>query len=150
MPVDGLTLSSQVGYLDSEYNEFADARQPDGDRSDDTPPFSPEWTARFAAVYQYWLADGASLTVGADTQYRDEMYLSVDNQEALTQDSYWVSNAFVGFTSADQHWELIGGVKNLADEVYKTDAQEFSSVGNIQTAYYGDPRTYSVSLTYNF
>lgn len=150
MPVDGLTLSSQVGYLDSEYNKFEDARQPDGDRSDDTPPFSPEWTARFAALYQFSLTAGSSITVGVDTQFRDEMYLSVDNQDALTQDSYWLSNAFVGFTSADQHWEVVAGVKNLADEVYKTDAQEFSSVGNIQTAYYGDPRTYSLSLTYNY
>jgi iron complex outermembrane receptor protein len=34
--------------------------------------------------------------------------------------------------------------------VYRVDAQEFSSVGNIQTANYGDPRTWSLSLRYSF
>ena len=42
------------------------------------------------------------------------------------------------------------GVKNLTDEVYKVDAQEFSSVGNIQTAYYGDPQTWQVIVGYRF
>jgi iron complex outermembrane receptor protein len=42
------------------------------------------------------------------------------------------------------------GVRNLTDKLYKTDAQEFSSVGNIQTAYYGDPRTWSLTLGYRF
>ena len=31
-----------------------------------------------------------------------------------------------------------------------TEGQEFSSVGNIQTAYYGMPRNWYVSLRYNF
>ena len=31
-----------------------------------------------------------------------------------------------------------------------TEGQEFSSVGNIQTAYYGMPRNAYVSVRYNF
>ena len=38
----------------------------------------------------------------------------------------------------------------ITDEVYKVDAQEFSSVGNIQTAYYGDPRTWQMIVGYRF
>ena len=41
-------------------------------------------------------------------------------------------------------------MRNLTDKVYKTDAQEFSSVGNIQTAYFGLPRNYYVTARYNF
>ncbi len=41
-------------------------------------------------------------------------------------------------------------MRNLGDKVYKTDGQEFSSVGNIQTAYYGAPRNWYVSARYNF
>ncbi|MGN6512827.1 MAG: hypothetical protein ACTHKZ_04540, partial [Lysobacteraceae bacterium] len=47
-------------------------------------------------------------------------------------------------------WQVRAGVRNLTDETYKTDAQEFSSVGNIQTAYYGWPRNYYLSVRYNF
>ena len=41
-------------------------------------------------------------------------------------------------------------VKNLADEVYKTDAQEFSSVGGIRTAYFGAPRTVMATVTLKY
>jgi iron complex outermembrane receptor protein len=34
--------------------------------------------------------------------------------------------------------------------VYRTDAQEFSSVGGIRTAYYGAPRTYSLTLAFRY
>ena len=36
------------------------------------------------------------------------------------------------------------------DEVYKTEGQEFSSVANIQTVYYGAPRNWYMSVRYNF
>ena len=44
---------------------------------------------------------------------------------------------------------LIVGVygQNLTNETYKTDAQEFSVVGGIRTAYFGAPRTWMVKLT---
>ena len=54
------------------------------------------------------------------------------------------------FDSANGHWQIRAGVRNLTDKTYKTDAQEFSSVGNIQTAYYGWPRNYYVTARYNF
>ena len=41
---------------------------------------------------------------------------------------------------------LRGMVKNVTKSLYKTDGQEFSSVGNIQTVYYGDPRTWQVTV----
>jgi iron complex outermembrane receptor protein len=66
------------------------------------------------------------------------------------QKGYVVSGLFGVFDSVDGHWQLRAGVRNLGDKVYKTDGQEFSSVGNIQTAYYGAPRNWYVSARYNF
>ena len=37
--------------------------------------------------------------------------------------------------------------QNLFDELYKTDGQEFSSIGNIRTVYFGAPRTVFLRLT---
>lgn len=146
----GTIISAQVGYLDAEYDEFFDFRFPGQDRSDQVVPFSPDWTLRLAAIHTFYLPNGGGITVGADANWRDSLYLSVDNQDSLTQDDYWVFNAYARYESPDRHWLVSGGVRNLDDEVYKTDAQEFSSVGNIQTAYYGDPRTYYLSLRYSF
>jgi iron complex outermembrane receptor protein len=146
----GTIISAQVGYLDAEYDEFFDFRFPGQDRSDQVVPFSPDWTLRLAAVHTFYLPNGGGLTIGADANWRDDIFLSVDNRDSLSQDAYWVFNAFTRYETPDRHWQFSAGVRNLDNEVYKTDAQEFSSVGNIQTAYYGDPRTYYVSARYTF
>ncbi|TVQ47451.1 MAG: TonB-dependent receptor [Gammaproteobacteria bacterium] len=156
VPVDALTLAAQLGYLKADYKEFRGrAAGPDGsviiiDRSGDEPPFAPEWTARLAASYTFEFGTSGSLTLGADGAYRSKAWLSVDNQDVLTQSGYWLANAFVSWLSDDARWRVTGGVRNLTDEVYKVDAQEFTAVGNIQTAYYGDPRTWTLSLRYSF
>lgn len=147
---DELNLAAQIGYLDADYKEFIDDSQPDNDRSDDEPPFAPDWTARLAATYTLDLGANGSLTLGADANYRGKAWLSVDNRDVLTQDDYWLFNALATWTSMDERWNVTAGLKNIGDEVYKTDAQEFSSVGNIQTAYYGDPRTWSLSLGFRY
>ena len=144
------SVYSSLGYLNSEYKKFFDFRQPDQDRSDDIPPFSPEWTFRIGMNHVVYLDNGAMLRFGVNGNYTDDMYLSVDNQETLTQDDYWVFNAYAVYDFANPAWSLSIGGKNLTDEVYKVDAQEFSSVGNIQTAYYGDPRTWYAALNYRF
>jgi iron complex outermembrane receptor protein len=67
--------------------------------------------------------------------------------EGLFQDDYWLYDASLIWTS--ESGILSAGLygKNLSDEVYRTDGQEFSSVGNIRTVYYGAPRTVSLVLT---
>ncbi len=144
------SIYSSVGYLNSEYKTFFDFRQPDLDRSDDIPPFSPDWTFRIGMNHAVYLDGGAVLRFGVNGNYTDDMYLSVDNQAALTQDDYWLFNAYAVYDFANPAWSVSVGGKNLSDEVYKVDAQEFSSVGNIQTAYYGDPRTWYAALNYRF
>jgi iron complex outermembrane receptor protein len=78
------------------------------------------------------------------------MWLSVDNRPGLMQPAYTLAGLFGVYDSANGHWQVRGGVRNLTDKTYKTDAQEFSSVGNIQTAYFGWPRNYYLSVRYNF
>jgi iron complex outermembrane receptor protein len=156
IPIDELNLQAQVGYLHADYREFTETvRGPSGqpierDRSKDEPPFAPEWTARLAAAYTLSLAGNGGLTLSVDMIYRAKQWLSVDNRDVLTQDSYALMNVLVSWASASNKWYASGGVKNLTDEVYKVDAQEFSSVGNIQTAYYGDPQTWQFIAGYRF
>lgn len=149
LPTD-TQVSAQVGYMDARYREFVDVRFDDADRSDDNVPFSPDWTARLGAVQSFYLPNGGALSLGADASFRDDTWLSVDNQPELFQDSFWLFNGFVRYQLPGLQWEFSAGVRNLADKTYKVDAQEFSSVGNIQAAYYGHPRTYYASARYSF
>lgn len=153
-PVDGLTLDAQIGWLDADYTEFADLRFPGGSRAFQTPAFAPEWTIRFGGAYEFNLNGMGSLTIGADARYKSEFALAVDNTTTagvpyagMWQDDFWVWDARVVWESDDGRFTAGLFGRNLGDEVYKTDAQEFSAVGGIQTAYYGAPRTVSFTVT---
>lgn len=152
---DGTRLSAQVGYMNARYAKFVDHRLVRSDPQfnpnlHDHVPFSPNWTSRVAATHAFNLGNGSAITIGADWSYRGETWLSVDNYAALSQKAYSVTGLFGIFDSADGHWQFRTGVRNLGDKVYKTDGQEFSSVGNIRTAYYGMPRNWYANLRYNF
>jgi iron complex outermembrane receptor protein len=147
MPIDPLILAAQIGYLDSEYGSggFTGA-----DGVADEPAFSPEWTARLGVTWTQNLDNGSDLMFSAAGSYRDAMWLSVENLPALTEDDYWLMDAMVSWMSGDGHWTISAGAKNLTDELYRVEGQEFRSVGGIQTAYYGQPRTYTIGFDYSF
>jgi iron complex outermembrane receptor protein len=164
-PVDGLLLDSQIGYLDAEYKEFVDNRFPNGSRAFQTPAFAPKWTMRFGGQYAFNLGGAGLLTLGAQTRYKSRTALSIDNTfityanfsspgvgtttevDGLFQKAYWVHDARIVWDSANRKWSLGVYGNNLSNRAYKTDAQEFSSVGGIRTVYYGAPRTVTLRLT---
>ena len=149
-------LSGQMSWLDASYGKFEDFRLDPGypgydlNVSHDHVPFSPKFTARVALQHTFNLDTSGSLTVGADASYRARTWLSVDNRDVLSQGSYMVAGAFGVWDSPQLSWQLRAGVRNLTDETYMIEGQEFASVGNIQTAYYGLPRNWHVSVRYNF
>nr|MBP9753664.1 TonB-dependent receptor [Phenylobacterium sp.] len=68
----------------------------------------------------------------------------------MFQPSYWLYDAQIVWENSQRNLSAGIYVKNLADEVYKTDAQEFSSVGGIRTAYFGAPRTVMATVTLKY
>lgn len=150
---EGTLLSTQLGWMNARYKEFNDPRvvvNPALANLHDNVPFSPDFTGRIALQHGFELPGGSLLTIGGDVSHRSETWLSVDNAPGLRQGAYTLAGLYAGWDSADGRWELRTGVRNLTDEVYKTDGQEFSSIGGIQTAYYGAPRNYYASLRFNF
>jgi iron complex outermembrane receptor protein len=158
-PFESLHLDAQLGYLDASYGEFHDARFTSfgGSRAFQTPAFSPEWTARYGASYDFELGAGGTLTLAASARFRSRMALAVDNTRVnsnvelpgMFQDDYWLYDASATWRPNDVLSIALVG-RNLSDEVYKTDAQEFSSVGNIRTAYYGAPQTVALVVTAHY
>lgn len=159
-PLDRLFLDAQVGYLDAEYREFADARFPGGSRAFQTPAFAPEWTLRFGAQYDIDLGAAGNILIGGQSRYRSETALAVDNTfitpagvgttdriEGLFQEGYWLHDARIVWEDASRRYSVGLHANNLTDRTYKTDGQEFSSIGSIRTVYYGAPRTFTLRLT---
>lgn len=157
VPIPGLQLDAQIGYLDADYTDFADAQFTafGGSRAFQVPAFSPKWTARYGAQYEAILGDGSSITVGGAAKFRSRMALAVDNTilntnvelPGMFQDDYWTYDARVVWSDPASRYTVGLYGQNLSDEVYKTDAQEFSTVGGIRTAYYGAPRTWMLKVS---
>ncbi|KRG39607.1 TonB-dependent receptor [Stenotrophomonas pictorum JCM 9942] len=153
---EATTLSAQLGWMDAKYDKFEDFRLDpsypgfDPNVSHDHVPFSPDWTARVALQHVFSLGDNGNLTFGGDVSYRGDTWLSVDNRAVLSQDAYTLVGAYGVWDSPQMAWQIRAGVRNLTDKQYKTEGQEFASVGNIQTAYYGLPRNWYMSVRYNF
>jgi iron complex outermembrane receptor protein len=150
--VPNLTLYGSLGYLNASYTEFDDTRangcNPTGQQIVCTPAFAPPITARLAADYTIPLNNDAAINFGADGRFVDKQYLSVDNRNNLVEPGYTMLNAYIRYDA--KHWYIMGQVRNATNAIYKTDAQEFSSVANIQTAYYGDPRTFLGTIGVRF
>jgi iron complex outermembrane receptor protein len=156
-PVTGLLIDTQIGYLDAEYKEFDDIRFTafGGSRAFQTPAFAPKWTARFGAQYAFDLGNSGGITIGAQTRYKSRTALAIDNTltnsdteiAGLFQNAFWVHDARIVYETENKHFAFGIYGNNLADRAYKTDAQEFSSVGSIRTVYYGNPRTITARFT---
>ncbi len=156
-PVKNWNIRMTGGYLNARYDEFNDGRRaptfscnPTGAKVTCEPAFAPPLTFTIGSDYRIPVGDGAGITFGGDARFVDKHFLSVDNRAGLVEPGYWLANAYVRFDAEGGRWYLQGGVKNLTDRRYRTDGQEFSSVGNIQTVYFGDPRTWSAMVGFRF
>jgi len=156
-PIDGLLIDGQIGYLDAEYEEFDDNNFPafGNSRAFQRPAFAPEWTMRFGAQYGFGIGSAGTITVGGQSRYKSRTALAVDNTfinsdteiEGLFQPGYWLHDARVVWEDVSKKFAIGVYGNNLSDKRYKTDGQEFSSVGSIRTVYYGAPRTVTVRFT---
>lgn len=156
-PIQILQFTGSVGFLDAEYREFTANRFVLGtgfvevDLSDRIPAFSPRWTARAAGAYTI-PSEYGDFTVTAQGSYRGDTALTIETEQApfLFQENYWVADAFLRWDLPGGRLSMTGGVKNLTDEVYAVDAQNFTTVAGIQTLYFAPPRTWSVSANLKF
>lgn len=150
---ENLTLTGSLGYLNADFIEFEDPEFLDTNgfpRDQQEVPFAPDITASIGFNYEQPLGDLGFVSLAGNLVYVDEQFLSLDIQPVLFEDGYALLDFFLSWEDPDRMFRVFAGVENVTDEVYATDAQEFSSVANIQTLYYGDPRTWTVGFSFQF
>ncbi len=156
-PVDGLMLSFNVGYLDSEVDAFPSFDEDTEDPIElaDTTElgYSPEWTGQFRASYEVPIGTLGTLTLGSDISYQDEMFTTspIDTTDSIKlaqrSDSHYIWNAMAAFRTRDDRWRIAIEGKNLGDE--RALVHTFD-IGIIATGGYTPPRTWAVSVGYTF
>ena len=163
------STSFSVAYLDSEYLHFDNASALPGqsgsqDLKGGRAPFSPEWSVTFIPQWRDSIGDsGVDWFVRGEYLYTDSHSVAgtSDGNLQVIQDGYSLLNLRAGIESAGGGWSVIAFVQNAADEEYCQRAyyQPFGSLFGVIDATagtsltlcaYGAPRTYGVSLSYDF
>ena len=147
-PAPNLLVNIGIGYLDAEYQEFINSANQDVGSSL-SPINSPEFTGNLAFEYQFSFAS-TRLILGADLSYRSDYHVDVNNLEALHQDAFALINAAATMENQDGKWRVSPGVKNLSNEEYITHGFDLTAFPGVGLAYYGQPRTYRISVRYRF
>ncbi len=144
LPIDNLFINLGMGLLDTEYEDFV---IPSGDFSGNNITMSPETTYNGLIQYDIPLSEGGRITLQTDFNYQDEVHFDALNNPLLSEGDYWLWNARVSWTSADETWEVAAYGRNLGDEEYMVYAFDLSFFG-FNEEMLGTPRFYGLEVTY--
>jgi iron complex outermembrane recepter protein len=147
----GLTLNASLGYLDAKYEKFETligGVVTDVSRREMVN--APEWSASLGFTYERSLSASLIGAIHVDAAYRGKTCTEITASELLAQDDYVMSNAFVSVKTADERWELRGGVQNLGDEQVRVQGFNLSEFPGYQLAFYSARRTWDLHLVYRY
>lgn len=165
---NGFEVNAGLAWLDATYDEFEteDPGWP-GDAGCGTLvtaprtislkgcdlPRSPEFQGALGVTWSRALASGGEFSVRGDYFYRSEQFFTQFNRDLVSQDSYSLLNARVTYAAPESRWSITAYGNNLADEDYFVTVFEsgVSVPGTVVPgAIMGAPRTYGVTLDYDF
>ncbi|WP_321413845.1 TonB-dependent receptor [uncultured Desulfobacter sp.] len=138
-PVTGLILSTGLGLVQGEYDEYMGygGEAYAGNKLKNTPEYS------INAAIQYRHPSG--IYTGLDVQGYGKTYFNESNQDNSVRDPYAVVNLKLGLELS--HWDFYVYAKNLFDEEYYTSI--FTS--SIRNSYMvGSPRTIGANIVFRF
>jgi iron complex outermembrane recepter protein len=157
---DNLTAGFAIGYIDAQYDEFIDAFGVD---VADQRVFqnTPEWTGSLRLTYDTpfdILQKEGRLKINTLASYRSDSS-QFEVRSPLDQEAYTLIDLGLRWQADGSAWGYTLNGKNLTDERYKVAGYNFINPANgastlglegVLTAFYGDPRTITVGIDYNF
>ncbi len=163
LATDNLLLTASIGTIDSEFKEVIDYDE-NGNPFDKSENFTisntPDYTYNIGANYTLESNLG-DFIFNANYYYRDD-YVLFEENSLLTQDGYGLLNLGINWYSIDGNWSAGLHAKNVTDEEYMIGGYQFVTPtpdgnylpglggDNTLIGYYGDPRTISLTVSYQF
>jgi iron complex outermembrane receptor protein len=154
-PVEQLSLTASVGWLDTEFTTINFDQQVDcgpvGTGNKDLEmKFSPSLSTYLSGLYRIPIARMASaVEIGADWTRKSSFYHSSCNPVPSREDGYDIVNAQVALVTDDGRWRFAAAVQNVADEDYAAGQILIPGLG-FNAIYFNPPRTWNVSARYSF
>jgi len=137
-----------AGYLDTGYEEFISKGVNVADKQRFTN--APRWTSGVSAIAEIPLKSAGILVARVDGNYQSKVYPTTDLSEFIAQDGYTLWNASLTWHSPSKRWQAALVGLNLTDKAYRITGSDNVPLLGLRTAYYGPPKTVSVSATYFF
>jgi iron complex outermembrane receptor protein len=152
---ESLTANVSATWLDATYTEFVTGDYRNNfeptDLSGNNLQNAPEYTARVALDYVHPLSDSGSIVAGIEASYQDDVYFTEFNNDDAFQEAYTIVNARVGYEGGSGKWNVTGWVRNATDEfIYSNNIITAPLYGSIRVGSLLPPRTYGITLGYNF
>jgi iron complex outermembrane recepter protein len=161
---DELSTTLSVGYIDAKYDEFIGPTGVDVASArvfQNTPEWTSSWRVNYTTPFTLVNTPGDLTFVNA-LSYRSESSQFEAPMPLLDQEAFTLWDMSLLFKS-EKGWTLGIHGKNLSDERYKVSGYNFVSQNpttgvftptlgreGTLTAFYGDPRTWWMSLTTEF
>ncbi len=148
-PVRGLTISLGGSYLSTKIKNVTNALPGGGTYTADREMANaPKWTANGSVTYVAELANGRSLTLSWDGNYRSSRYTNNFNDPSVRLRGYFKHNANITYSVTD-NVDVQAFVRNISNNLAPTKAYQFNDLGYTQFIY-SEPRVFGGSLLYRF
>ncbi len=157
-PIETLNLRFAGTYLDAEYDDFTGAQGVDGaiDLTGERPAGIPEWALSLGANYEFYSSEALTAYIQGDFDFQSATTI-VDNLPVDLTRKVGTLNASLGLDFENGVDLRIWG-RNINNDEYFTSgfpgpAQTLpppASVNGTFNTYPNQPRTYGVTLRYNF
>jgi iron complex outermembrane receptor protein len=116
-PVEGLSISSNLSYLDASFTDtFIAGLGVDLDGREVAR--APEFSGNFAVDWSIPMSDSLELNLGGNAIYSGSYFTNEDTLNDLRQDSYVTFDARASIGHPDGKWRLSLIGTNLADEIW--------------------------------
>jgi len=86
-----------------------------------------------------------------DFNWQDEQFFDITNSDISREGSYALVNLRLAYQGGDEHpYELAFFVNNIADKEYRAYTFDFTGAAGFNQQFFGPPRWFGGSLTFEF
>jgi iron complex outermembrane receptor protein len=153
IPIENLTLSSGVGYIDAKYTQVpvASAAVPlDQQITLNTKlEKTPKLGLNARAEYRIQVSLRGEVKLKADWMYSSKVENDAVNDKFLEQGAYQIANASIGYSVDHDRWNVSAFVDNLADKRIIESGDSNYSIG-FHEANFNRPREYGITVGAKF
>jgi iron complex outermembrane receptor protein len=153
-PVDGLTVTGSVGYLDAKYTDVegpavvSPSALQEGVFVGAALPKTPKWKFNISPRYEADLG-GAKLILLADYTHSTSLRNDTEGTFLLQRPATDILNGSITLKPKDANWDLTLGMTNITDERYIVNGQAQIAGGMIYGTY-SRPREWYAKLGLSF